>query len=261
MVRSSEFVTCEITDGAAVVRIDRPPVNALSLQVLQELRGIFTDLAALPQVLVVIITGAGEKIFVAGADIDGLKELTPETGKTVNGMYQLTFNQIADFHRPVICAVNGLALGGGAELALACDIRIAAEHSSFSWPEVNLGLIPAGGGTQRLGRQISMAKAKELIFTGRRLTAVEAESIGLINQVVPQGEALSAAKEMARLIAAKGPVAVAQAKKAMNQGLELPLQEGFALELELSAACFGTQDAKEGISAFFGKRTPEFKGV
>ena len=258
MDSGKKFVRCETTDGVAVVKIDRPPVNALSLEVLDELRQVFSDLAARPQVLVVIITGSGDRAFVAGADIGGLKELTPGTGKEVNRMYQTTFNQIADFRRPVICALNGPALGGGSELALACDIRFAVDTAGFGWPEVNLGLIPAGGGTQRLPRQVPPAKAKELIFTGRLLTAVEAERIGLVNQVVP--DALAAAKEMARTIASKGPVAVAQAKQAMNQGLGLPLPEAFALELRLSAACFGTEDAKEGISAFFEKRTPEFKG-
>lgn len=260
MDMKGEFIKCEIAENLAVVTIERPPVNALSQQVLLELQQVFTDLASKPSVRAVIITGTGDKVFVAGADIDGLKELTPETGEKINQLYQSTFSMIADFPRPVICAVSGMALGGGAELALACDIRIAANSTIFSWPEVNLGLIPGGGGTQRLPRQIPTAIAKELLFTGRRVSASEAEKIGLINQVVPDGETLEAAIVMAQQIIRKGPVAVAQVKQSINRGVDLPLKEAIDLEAELSAICFGTEDFQEGVDAFFNKRKPGFRG-
>ena len=256
----NEFVKCEIDENIAVVTIDRPPVNALNMQVLKELQTIFGNLAKEPKVLVVIITGGGKKVFVAGADIDGLRKHTPETGKQMNSQFQNTFSMIADFIRPVICAVSGLAIGGGSELALACDLIIADTSAVFSWPEVNLGLIPAGGGTQRLPRQIPVVKAKELIFTGRKMKAEEAEKVGLVNQVVPEGEVLTAAKLMAKQIVRRGPVAVAVAKKCINEGMGLPIKEGLHIEAELSATCFGTADFKEGVNAFFAKRTPKFEG-
>ena len=260
MDKGNEFVKCEIDEGIAVISIDRPPVNALNMQVLNELQITFENLSTSPQVLVAVITGGGKKVFVAGADIGGLREKTPETGKQMNLLFQNTFNMIADYARPVICAVSGLAIGGGSELASSCDIIIADSSAIFSWPEVNLGLIPAGGGTQRLPRQISEVKAKELIFTGRKIGALEAEKIGLINKVVPEGEALASAKILAKQIASRGPIAVAAAKKCINDGLGLPIKEGLHIEAELSATCFGTADFKEGVNAFFAKRTPEFKG-
>ncbi len=260
MERGYEFLRCVREDFLAIVTIDRPPVNALSKQVLLELQEVLAAWAADLEIRVVIVTGAGNKAFVAGADIGGLADLTPATGKQLNRVFQSTFNQIADFSRPVICAVNGLAFGGGCELALACDLRVAAESARFGLTEVNLGLIPGGGGTVRLPRIIPVGMAKELIFSGRHINADEAEKIGLVNRVVPEGEVLDAAREIGRRIAGKGPVAVEQVKKAINRGLDLPLSEAMDLEADLSARCFGTADFQEGVKAFFAKRTPNFNG-
>lgn len=261
MEKVLEFIRCELEAGLAIVTINRPPVNALNKQVLDELQAIFTDLAQNRDVLAVIVTGEGNKAFVAGSDMGGLAELTPETGKELDQLHHSTFNRIADFPRPVICAINGLAFGGGTELALACDIRIAAQTAVFALPEVSLGLIPSAGGTQRLPRIIPVGIAKELIFTGRRLKADEAEKLGLVNRVVPNDQVLAVAKEIGRQIAANGPFAVEQAKKAINGGLALPPEQAFDLEVNMGARCYGTTDFQEGVQAFFAKRPPKFSGV
>ncbi len=251
----------DIRDCIAFVTINRPDkLNALNATCKEELRDLFTSLRTDPSVDVVILTGAGEKAFVAGTDIGELKQLDQETGREFASGGQSILDLIQHLGKPVIAAVNGYALGGGCELALACHIRIAAENGKFGQPEVNLGIIPGYGGTQRLARLVGVGHAMELILTGHQIDAKEAWRIGLVNKVVPQAELLPAAEAMAKTILGKGQLAVRMAIKAINATLELPLSEGLRLEAGVFGECCNTEDAKEGISAFLEKRKPAFKG-
>lgn len=259
MDKGNEFVKCQIEDNIAIVTIDRPPVSALNPKALYEFQSVFENLAKEPKVLVAIVTSGAKKVFVAGADIDTLRDESTHSGLTTNLRFSDTFTKIADFYRPVICAVSGMAIGGGFELAMACDIVIADESASFSCPEVNLSLIPAGGGTQRLPRLIPPGLAKELLYTGRKMKADEALRVGFVNRVVPVGEVLNAAKELAKEIASRGPQAVTMVKRVVDQGLDLPLKDGLRLEALESSLNFATPDFFEGTDAFFGKRKPDFK--
>ncbi|HOL17079.1 MAG TPA: enoyl-CoA hydratase-related protein [Bacillota bacterium] len=244
----------------AVVTINHPPVNALNKQVMDELEQAFQELAEDGSVGAVIVTGAGEKAFVAGADISEFPTLSSANGEKLSRRGQQIFQQIADFPAPVIAAVNGFALGGGLELALACDIRVVAENAKVGLPEVTLGIFPGYGGTQRLPRFIAQGKAKQLIFTGEMIDAAEAYRIGLADQLAAPGEALAKAKELAGKILQRGPVAVRLAKQAINQGLEQTLREGLKMEAYLFGQLCDTEDQKEGARAFLEKRKPEFKG-
>ena len=256
-----EFVNYTLEDGIAIVTIDHPAVNSLDAQTRDELGNAFDELGKRTgEVRVVILTSAGEKIFVSGADIRMLRDRTPEdaitSGKTARGVYL----KIEEFEVPIICAIKGFCLGGGMELAMCCDLRIAAEDSQFGQPEVNLGIIPGGGATQRLARLVGAGIAKELIYTGKRISAQEALSIGLLNKIVPLDKVLDEAKEMAELIASKGTLAIRAAKKAINGGLNMTLIEGLELETSLFSQLMGTEDKREGIAAFLEKRKPVFKG-
>ncbi len=255
------YVRCEIEEGIAVVTIDNPPaLNALNASTLTQLDRLIDELANNEGVKGVIITGGGEKSFVAGADIS---EFTKLSGKDAPGFMargQRIFDKIEAFDRPVIAAVNGFALGGGNELALVCDIRVAAENAIFGQPEVNLSIIPGYGGTQRLPRLIGPGKAKEVIFADERINAQEALRIGLVERVVPKGEALNEAKKLLKKIMAKGPVAIRMAKRAINEGLKLSLREGLDLEAQCEGVCFASEDKNEGAKAFLEKRAPNFKG-
>jgi enoyl-CoA hydratase len=256
-----EFVHCQIEEGIAVVTIDnQPALNALSGPVLTQLDQIFTGLAKNPEVKGVILTGGGEKSFVAGADISEFIQVTGDTAVEFMSRGQRIFSKIEAFDRPVIAAVNGFALGGGNEIALCCDIRIAAENAVFGQPEVNLGIIPGYGGTQRLPRLIGPGKAKEIIFADERINAQEALRIGLVERVVPRGQAVEEAKKLLKKIMSKGPVAIQMAKKAINEGLKMSLREGLDLEAQGNAVCFGTADKDEGAKAFLEKRPAKFKG-
>lgn len=246
-------------EGIGILTLDRPPANALSTKMIQEIGEGIEELDNDPEVKSIIVTGAGT-FFAAGADVKEMETIELDKAMDVVRAGHAVFNKIENTTKPVICAVNGMALGGGNELAMACDIRVAADTAKFGQPEVNLGLFPAYGGTQRLPRLVGKAKAKELIFTGNMITAQEAMRIGLVNKVVPSGEELRAAKDMARTIMTKAPVAVSQAKRAINEGLQKPFEEG----LEVEAKCFETvtktDDLLEGIKAFIEKRPPKFKG-
>jgi len=246
--------------GTVVVTIDRPPVNALNFQTVNELASAFTELRADPSVMVVVVTGAGERAFVAGADIKEFPGLTREAGVEMSRRGQAAMGLIASFPRPVIAAVNGLCLGGGCELAMACDIRIASDLAKFGQPEVNLGLIPGYGGTMRLARLVGPAAARELLFTGRVIDAQEALAIGLVNKVVPHADLMDVCLEMAEVIASKAPVAVRLAKTVLSQAEDARFEDG----LEVEARCFGdacaTEDMHEGVRAFLEKRRPEFAG-
>jgi len=242
------------------VTIDRPPVNALNPAVLGELEKVFAEITRDERAGVVVLTGAGGKAFVAGADIGDLPGITPEAAMKYSRFAQRVYHEIVgECEKVVVCAVNGMAIGGGCELAMGADIRIAAENAVFSLPELNLGVIPGGGGTQVLPRMIPPGKAKQLILTGDVLVAKEARELGLVEEVVPKGEALQRAKEVAGKILAKAPLAVQAAKKAINEGRNLPLKEGMMLEAAYWRALCATEDQKEGARAFLEKRKPVFK--
>ncbi len=251
----------ETTNRIAVVTINRPDkLNALNAQAKRELGELFGALRADPEVDVVILTGAGEKAFVAGTDIAELTALNPHTGREFAEGGQAVFDKIQHLGKPVIAAVNGYALGGGCEIALACHIRIASENAKFGQPEVNLGIIPGYGGTQRLARLVGAGKAMEMILTGAQVAAQEAHRIGLVNAVVPQAELLNAARAMATAILTKGQLAIRMAIKAINATLEAPLSDGLKIEAGLFGECCGTADFKEGTTAFLQKRPAQFTG-
>jgi len=239
--------------------VDRPPVNALNSQLIKEIIETFEELGSNESVAVVILTGAG-KAFIAGADIKEIPFLNSEEGQKFSALGQEMTNRIDDSPRPVLCAIEGLALGGGCEVALACDIRVASENARFGQPEVNLGVIPGAGGTQRLPRLVGKGKAKFLLYTGDTIDALEAFRIGLVEKVVSPGNALNEAKKIAKKIMAKGPVAIALTKKAVNEGINLPLQEGLKVERENFGRVCETEDKNEGVKAFLEKRIPIYKG-
>ena len=257
---SRDFVNYVIEEGIAVVTINHPPANALDKKTTYELDQVFDELAKDDNAKIVILTGAGGKIFVAGADISMFPEMGQEEGEKFSLELQGVFNKIEGFDKVVICAINGMALGGGCELAMACDIRIAAESAKFGQPEVNLGVIPGAGGTQRLPRLVSKGKAKELIFTADMITASEAKEIGLVDRIAPKGEAVAEAKNMAKKIMGKGPIAIKNAKKAIDKGINMTLSEGLKLEAKLFGELFTSEDQKEGAKAFLEKRKAQFKG-
>lgn len=248
------------SSGVAVLTIDRQDkLNALNPQVTEEIGQSLLELES-EGPRVIIVTGAGERAFVAGADISEMREMDPMQAKRFTEMSHAAMALLDRSPIPTIAAVNGFALGGGCELALACDIRIASENALFGFPEVGLGILPGMGGTQRLPRLVGPGVAKELIFSGRRIDAAEAKEVGLVNRVVEQGEALSAARELAATIAANGPIAVRHAKAATNRAFDVDLISGLEYETDQFAMLFGTEDAREGMGAFMEKRKPEFEG-
>ena len=256
-----EFVRCQIEEGIALITIDnQPALNALNQPILTQLDQIFEALAGNPEVKGVIITGGGEKSFVAGADISEFTQVKGDSAAGFMARGQRIFDKIEAFDRPVIAAINGFALGGGNELAMCCDMRIAAENAVFGQPEVSLGIIPGYGGTQRLPRLVGAGKAKEIIFADERLSAQEALRLGFVQRVVPKGQAVEEAKKLLKKILNKGPVAIKMAKKAINEGLGMSLRGGLDLEAQCQSICFSTEDKDEGATAFLEKRPPNFKG-
>jgi len=244
-----------------LLTINRPKVlNALNRETMTEISQAVGQIATDPEVAVLIITGTGEKSFVAGADISEMRTLSALEGRAWSKFSQATFNAIENLPQPVIAAVNGYALGGGCELAMSCDIRIASEKAKFGQPEVLLGVVAAFAGTQRLPRLVGKGRAKELLFTGDQIDAAEAYRIGLVNKVVTAGELLSAAKALAEKIISRGPVAVQLCKAAVNEGLDMDLESGQAYEAEVFGLCFATADQKEGMNAFVEKRPAKFTG-
>jgi enoyl-CoA hydratase len=256
-----ENVRVETRDGIAIVTVDRPKVlNALNAQTVEEIGQAFEQLRRDDAVRAVILTGGGEKAFVAGADINELAKMNPITGKETAERGQRIFTAIERFPKPVIAAVNGFALGGGCELALACHIRIASEKAQLGLPEVTLGIIPGYGGTQRMARLLGKGKALELICTGDRITAAEAERIGLVNKVVAPEQLMATAEEMAKKMASRGPVAIRAAIEAVMAGSDMPQEEGLVLEATLFGLLASTDDMKEGMGAFLEKRQANFTG-
>jgi enoyl-CoA hydratase len=256
-----ENLKTELKDSILTITIDRPKVlNALNAQTVEEIGKAFEAARDDAAVRCVILTGAGEKAFVAGADINELARMTPTTGKATAENGQRVLRSIEKFPKPVIAAVNGFALGGGCELALACHIRIASEKAQLGLPEVTLGIIPGYGGTQRMVRLLGKGKALELILSGDRVGAAEAERIGLVNRVVPADQLMSAAEELGKRMASRGPLALRAAIEAVMSGSDMPFEEGQFLEATLFGLLASTEDMKEGMAAFLEKRPADFKG-
>lgn len=247
-----------VSEAVATITVNRPHnLNALNQRVLQELDSCLRYLERVDRLSALILTGQGQKAFVAGADVAAMESMSPSEASEFSKFGQDVFQRVSDFPSPVIAAVNGYALGGGNELAMACDIRIASQNARFGQPEVGLGIIPGFGGTQRLSAIVGMPRALELTVTGRIIDAAEALSIGLVHKVVPE-DALGAATELARLIASKSGFAVRYAKKAIK-GKDGLGRSGFALETELFSSCFESPDQALGMRAFLEKRVPNFK--
>ncbi|HJB70536.1 MAG TPA: enoyl-CoA hydratase/isomerase family protein [Candidatus Flavonifractor avistercoris] len=245
----------EIENGVALLTINRPKsLNALNSETLSELNTCLAELERNTDVKVVILTGSGEKAFVAGADISEMVNATPAEGRTMGLLAKEAFGRLENMPQVTIAAVNGYALGGGCEISMACDIRVASENAKFGQPECGLGILPGFGGTQRLARLVGKGRAKELIFTCDQITAEDAYRMGLANHVVPQAELIDYCKAMAGRIMKNGPFAVALAKQAINTGMDTDLDSGLKLEANLFGLSFSTEDKKEGMTAFLEKR-------
>jgi enoyl-CoA hydratase/carnithine racemase len=254
-------VRCEKKGSIAYVTINRPKVlNALNTPTWTDLRAAFEDAKADASVQGVILTGAGDKAFIAGADISELAHVDAYEAEESSRFGQSVLDLIENLGKPVIAAINGFALGGGCETAMACTIRIAAEHAKFGQPEVKLGLLPGGGGTQRLPRLVGKGRALQLILTGDTISAQEAYRIGLVNEIVPAAGLIERAETILKQIAANAPIAVKFSLEAANKGLETGQNEGLALEASYFGICAATEDKKEGTSAFLEKRAPKFRG-
>ncbi len=251
----------EIVDNIAIITINRPTsLNALNTEVLNEIFQVVASVAANEEIRVLILTGSGEKAFVAGADITELAGLNSLQAKSFAANGHKTMAAIQNLAIPVIAAVNGFALGGGLELALSCDFIYASENAKFGLPEITLGLIPGFGGTQRLSRIIGKNRAKEMIFTGKMISAAEAAQLGIVNRVIPPQELMNEAQKTAGGITSRGKVSLNMAKQTINQGLDVDLATGCKMEIDAFALCVASEDAQEGTRAFLEKRKPDFKG-
>ena len=255
-------VIIEKLDRVAWVTLNRPDkLNALNNELLKELECQLAGLENDPEVGVIVLTGAGEKAFVAGADISELKDLDSASARVQALKGQEVFNRLERMPKPVIAAVNGFALGGGCELALACHIRIASENARFGLPEVSLGIIPGYGGTQRLPRLVGKGVALDMILSGEMVGAADALRMGLVSRVLPQAELKAAAAKLAATILSRGPLALRSALAAVHQGLEMPLEQGLQYEAAVFGLLASSQDMQEGMGAFLEKRPAQFKGV
>jgi enoyl-CoA hydratase len=260
VTKSYETILVERRGAVAIVTINRPEKrNALNIQTRSEGAAVLDELSADDSVRVVVLTGAGDKAFIAGADIAEFAERTAIQQRAVM-LDRSLFNAIDSFPKPIIAMVNGYCLGGGCEVALACDIRIASEKASFGQPEINLGIIPGGGGTQRLTRLVGEGKSIEMILTGEIIDAQTAFAIGLVNHVVTADQLETKTMEIANRIAEKSPVALRLAKEAVKLASRSNLDEGLRREVDLFALVFSSEDKDEGVKAFLEKRKPEFKG-
>ena len=253
------FVTLEHRGPVGLITMNRPEaLNALNDQVLRELDAVLDQVEADDSILVAVITGAGRS-FVAGADIGQMSTLTAAEAKAFGVLGNRVFLKLENLTKPTIAAVNGFALGGGCELSMACDIRVASEKAKFGQPEVGLGITPGFSGTQRLPRRVGVAKAKELIFSGRMIKADEAKEIGLVNAVYAPEALMDGALEMAKSFTKNAPIAVKYAKACIDRGMQMDIDDGIAIENELFAMCFATADQKEGMGAFLEKRPANFQ--
>uniref|UniRef100_A0A7C4RSF9 Enoyl-CoA hydratase n=1 Tax=Desulfatirhabdium butyrativorans TaxID=340467 RepID=A0A7C4RSF9_9BACT len=258
---TEEILLKSLSDGVCLLTLNRPEVmNSLNFDLLHALRREIDAIRFQPEIRVVIVTGAGGKAFCSGADLKERRTLSPLQVKEYILTIRTLFSEIENLNKPVIAAVNGIALGGGTELALASDIRIVSETATMGLTETRLAIIPGAGGTQRLPRLVGKGKAKELIFTGRRIGAAEALAIGLANQVVKPEALLDEARKMAAMICETGPIAIEQAKYAINYGMETDLNTGLAIESNAYWVCIPTKDRLEGLAAFQEKRKPVYRG-
>jgi len=256
-----ENILYEKKDKLGFVTLNRPKVlNALNVATMDELRRLILEIKHDDSVGAAILTGSGEKAFVAGADIKEFLELSPEGARRFSLAGQHVFRLIEKLGKPTIAAINGFALGGGCELALACSIRIASENAKLGQPELNLGLIPGYGGTQRLARLVGQGIAIELILSGKFVDAQEALRVGLVNKVTPPDKLMETCVEMAKGFVSKGALAVRYALEAIDEGIQVTLEEGSYIEANMFGLCFATEDMKEGVTAFLEKRQPNFKG-
>ncbi|HMK30303.1 MAG TPA: enoyl-CoA hydratase-related protein [Terriglobales bacterium] len=256
-----ENLLFEKKGAIAYITINRPKVlNALNMATMEELRSAFSSIKGDPEVRVVILTGAGEKAFIAGADINELARNNPVEAKQYTHRGQAVLDLIENLGKPVIACINGFALGGGCEIAMACTMRFANETAKLGQPEVKLGIIPGYGGTQRLPRLVGKGRAMQLVLTGEMITAQEAARIGLVNEVTAAAELIPRAEAVAHKIIANAPLAIEYAMEAVNRGMEMTLAEGLFLEATLFAVSCATEDKKEGTSAFLEKRPAQFRG-
>jgi enoyl-CoA hydratase len=256
-----ENIEYKVEDGIAIITVNRPTaLNALNAKTLQELCAAGWAASEDPAVGAIVVTGAGPKAFVAGADIKEMIDFTPMQMKRFCLDGQACLGSLEEMDKPVVAAINGFCLGGGLELALACDVRVASDKARMGLPEVSLGIIPGFGGTQRLPRLIGPGRAKEMVMSGDMYDAARALEWGLVNQVVPPEQLMDAAKAMAKKFMKNGPVAVALGKASVNNGIGIDLKRALFLEAELEATAFSTEDRKEGMGAFIEKRKPAFKG-
>lgn len=254
-------IIVSVEEGIQTITFNRPKsLNALNSELLNEFMSALTSISENEDIRVLILTGAGEKSFVAGADITELATLNVLQTKIFSRKGQTVIGYLQELPIPVIAAVNGFALGGGCEIAIACDFIYASENAMFGLPEINLGLIPGFGGTQRLPRLIGANMAKELIFTGKMISASEALSIGIVNKVCPPDSLMTEVQKTAKLIASKGKVSLREAKQAINNGLNVDIATGCLIENDAFSLCMASEDAKEGTSAFIEKRKANFKG-
>jgi len=258
----SESILCSVENNICTLKINRPNLrNAINRDVLFTLKKYLNEFYFDNQIRVLVITGEGNKAFCAGADLKERITFSEEEVKEFINNIKETFSLVANFPKPVISAINGIALGGGTELALACDIRIASDNASMGLTETKLGIIPGAGGTQRLSRIIGIARAKELIFTGKIINAKEAFDIGLLNKVTTFENLMEETYSLAKIISENAPIAIQQAKKAINKGFETDIETGLAFETEAYQTCIYTQDRIEGLNAFKEKRKAIYKGI
>ena len=256
-----ENIIFKVEEGIATITFNRPKtLNALNADLLREFSHALDEIAANEDIRVLILTGAGEKSFVAGADITELATFNSLQAKRFSEIGHVTMNKLQELPIPVIAAVNGFALGGGNEIALACDFIYASENAMFGLPEINLGIIPGFGGTQRLPRLIGKNLAKEMIFTGKMISVAEADTIGIVNKVCSQDQLMDEVIKTAKAIASKGKVSLRASKQAINSGMNVDLKTGCGIEIDAFALCMASPDATEGISAFIEKRKADFKG-
>jgi enoyl-CoA hydratase/carnithine racemase len=253
------LVDIDVSDGIGTLRLNRPPMNALNIDIQEGIRAAATRLGEDPQVAAVVVYG-GERVFAAGADIKEMATMSYVDMAVRAGALSSAFDAVARIPKPVVAAITGYALGGGCELALACDWRVAAQDAKLGQPEINLGVIPGAGGTQRLSRLVGPARAKDIIFSGRMVDAQEALAIGLVDQVVPADEVYSAARALVARYVGGPAVALRAAKQAIDGGLSMDLAAGLAWESQLFASLFATDDRGEGMAAFVEKRKPGFTG-